>query len=1357
MTFFIKKSNGKSITQATANRLIANTKSVKQASKIVTLTDKADNYELYFVKEIGKMKILKKGTKYLKDLKAKDEQLRQAYQAKMQEARNMNANLFENTGKYIYHHKEIKKNWIHPDFERYNDVENKGKYFLSFYVEFGVDDVVGAELKNKKQYDEQKKIFYDNTKNPPSKRGIRYNIEVKSDGTPLNQIIDTAIYSSFATDVAASKVLVLKVSNIHFTPQYKADYKEIVMRGEKIAYRLLGDLSKINKIPGQCLIDSIMYVIQNSRYIKKVNRKYVAKFFNADGSGTYEQLFKLAKALKNLRVTVISPMGAIVASYKPEGYETNHNVDHMAFIINNGHCYPILSEEIKTMVLKQQRLDLGEIKVNIKLDNNYVYVDNDDYMENKQRILNGEYETETPVILLETNELFEEIANKVMTKTTAMVHNIQISRSGLQAFEHPLSKQIYMKCQQYNERKAVCEAMYQELPCNKLKFNNQSWKTIGYDYCTAKYGEIQPSQYGPDYVDIIKRYPLAAYRGKCLQNTEYYENLENDKGWENFGIYSYDCHRNFTSAYMFNKHGFPVYTSMDKKEKYNNQDLVCGEYYVAKSFYIANKTQKYPRSWYPYHFVQYCIENGYITHDDITMQHLASFKIPADHFSDFVTEMYEKYPSESKDIVNHMNGFFGRSEMKFIKGCFTDDVISAMAVINDELEQGKECDLDYCNGLYFVQSKKSAILHEGHVPIHRHIIASSYILLDKLHNEITRKFPTCKVLSYAVDAIKIFRSDNEDNDLLYVKPGGMFPSAVKTTVPGMIFREYSPLIRGYYMENEDFAKRPKDNIEDLKWNIIDETRTNIKTIDSKIQNESCLVNGVGGSGKTYKLVQLLKTSDKKIIGFCFTNNAVDVINVRSGESVFQTFDSFFCEHQSTQAQVEKLYKYDIVAVDEISMVDARLLNLLCICKRMNPKIQFKFFGDFNQCLPIEKHSKIYDYENSPVMHFLCDGNKINLLYKPELGRYGQDLYDVLDKLLKTGKVDECVSRKEVESFKNLCYFRATAKDVNQKCLNRFIEQNPNNKIYIVSGMRILKGVPLVVDNLKLKAKYELMTSQKFVISEIDKETITIKNDRREVKITNEDFANNFAYGYCITTHRIQGDKIDSHYNIYDSHSSRFTRNLIYTAMSRSTKLEFIHFPNHVRSVYEKAPITNECYPLGIHRNLIKATIYKIEGKDWVYVGQTQKPLEERYQEHLEAPTNKEMKKKLNDKTDPHKIEVIMECLFKNERDIKALEQEYIEHFITIGLNAQNVIGTKNIKKQLAKKEKMKKAAQVVIEWKDETKFVPTYDEKNKYWTIQFRDENGKLINVKRRANKISKEQAYEAIMEERKQLLTKYC
>ena len=78
---------------------------------------------------------------------------------------------------------------------------------------------------------------------------------------------------------------------------------------------------------------------------------------------------------------------------------------------------------------------------------------------------------------------------------------------------------------------------------------------------------------------------------------------------------------------------------------------------------------------------------------------------------------------------------------------------------------------------------------------------------------------------------------------------------------------------------------------------------------------------------------------------------------------------------------------------------------------------------------------------------------------------------------------------------------------------------------------------------------------KFVIEEINNNQFKVNNQWFDQK----EFAESFIVGFCVTVYKYQGADIDEDYNIHDV--NRMDKKQLYTALSRTTKLYFIHLDN----------------------------------------------------------------------------------------------------------------------------------------------------------------------------------------------------
>ena len=94
-----------------------------------------------------------------------------------------------------------------------------------------------------------------------------------------------------------------------------------------------------------------------------------------------------------------------------------------------------------------------------------------------------------------------------------------------------------------------------------------------------------------------------------------------------------------------------------------------------------------------------------------------------------------------------------------------------------------------------------------------------------------------------------------------------------------------------------------------------------------------------------------------------------------------------------------------------------------------------------------------------------------------------------------------------------------------------------------------------IENLKVVVKKE-----KKIIdnprNRLEKNEITIQNDRNEIIIQKDDFQKLFRVGYCFTCHSVQGMSIDKPYTIHEW--ERMHKKLKYVALSRATKKENIN-------------------------------------------------------------------------------------------------------------------------------------------------------------------------------------------------------
>ena len=174
-----------------------------------------------------------------------------------------------------------------------------------------------------------------------------------------------------------------------------------------------------------------------------------------------------------------------------------------------------------------------------------------------------------------------------------------------------------------------------------------------------------------------------------------------------------------------------------------------------------------------------------------------------------------------------------------------------------------------------------------------------------------------------------------------------------------------------------------------------------------------------------------------------------------------------------------------------------------------------------------------------------------LEYIEKSARYDKKTYETLSVFLKTGRITNTFN-KIIECDTNICYYNATRIKVNKERSEKFIigKKSYDIKISPKESYKVCVGMPVICTaNIK---EMNMYNSEQYTIEKMDVSTVTIN----KMQFTHDEFKQSFTLAFCITVYRYQGDKIDTHYNIYDA--DRMDKRQLYTSMSRTTKFEYIH-------------------------------------------------------------------------------------------------------------------------------------------------------------------------------------------------------
>ena len=192
---------------------------------------------------------------------------------------------------------------------------------------------------------------------------------------------------------------------------------------------------------------------------------------------------------------------------------------------------------------------------------------------------------------------------------------------------------------------------------------------------------------------------------------------------------------------------------------------------------------------------------------------------------------------------------------------------------------------------------------------------------------------------------------------------------------------------------------------------------------------------------------------------------------------------------------------------------------------------------------------------------------------------------------------------------------------------------------------------LATQNVKDKKIFNTMV---FKIEKIKGNKFMVNNEWYEEK----EFSETFIPAFCVTVYKYQGADIDQQHNIFDV--NMMDKKQLYTALSRTTKLKYIHINNKkLNNKYfnRRQPIVEI---VNSQFNSFKnGKIYKVTfDSDFIYIGSTCENLETRLKWHLSNTKSQLFKHK--DKNP--KIELIINAPSNDKKTLEKVENGYIQEY-----------------------------------------------------------------------------------------------
>ena len=982
----------------------------------------------------------------------------------------------------------------------------------------------------------------------------------------------------------------------------------------------------------------------------------------------------------------------------------------LVYIVKDHHCYPITDEKLKIVASKANQGgcdDLLKYMTDIKWTRRHENV-------TKLNNINEIYslDKENNIIILPEEAKMREAINLYSRSENFYVEYLHWNNNGILDGFIDHKKNMYLLNEEYDTRKTICDKLFNTFKTHDFKWTNQSYTSISTSLFKQLNGYIPESSYNVNTRQMLDDFYLRALQW-CTT-----DDIPED-------VVSIDIAKCYPSILLNNNHEIPVYNIHDVVEPFNcKSDLKhCGEFYIDETILYNYKTPlKIEAGFYNSNLISYLVDTLHMPLSQIKHKIVTKKALKPDTFSEFFKYIFDTLPEcEAKKMANSFIGDLGRRYNKTNHGFTCTDYDTAMCCWTSGLSEGKNVTVDHHDGIFMIREQNIERIFSDHTSINRFVVSEAILKCLQLIN-------TCHV---------------EDSVLYGYNTDGIYITNPKVQFKNKKDVKFSTrrIGRAYVTDSEltYFEKHYRENMD---------------MADYKLETgKGCIYNGQVGSGKTTKLCIMVQETDKPLV-LSFTNKAVENVKNRLIQTGYEkevankichTFDSYFCEWSDGN-----YHSLDgkTIFIEEFSMVPNKWMT-----KIYHEYIKYNntvyMFGDPNQCEPVEGCSQIhYDYLNSKTISEMCPRVE-TLQYIEKSCRYDKQTHEMLKTFLKHGKISTYFQPIDKKLYKNICYLNSTRIKVNAQCCDQFTKDKMYETVVFKydnkkETYKVCQDLPvLATKNLKEQGIFNTM---EFVIEKIRENKFKVNNEWFDKK----EFSESFIPAFCVTVYKYQGADIDEPYNVHDV--NRMNKKQLYTALSRTTKLEYIHLNNkEINNKYfnKKQPIL-ELVNSKFNSLYKNGKIYKVTfDNGMVYVGSTCEELETRLKWHLSNMKSQVFK---NKKHNP-KIKLIINAPSNDKKSLEQVENGYIHEYAEkygnklINIRSNPNKKTKKIEYKVTIENKKQLEERIA---KLENKLTIKDDAKNKCWLIDSIID-GKRFKTMARYGKTSKEDALTKINEKKQE------
>lgn len=1083
-----------------------------------------------------------------------------------------------------------------------------------------------------------------------------------------------------------SEVEIIDITKIRFTPYKEANLREIKVKQLGLQYKEFPADTIINKNIGECALDTIMAAVTWPMYNRRRLIDELAEIagnedFVRDGITT-NLIMAWARMKQRVTCLAMQPFHHVFESVIAQG-RTDFT---LAFEVNNNHIFPIVDHSQKMEIAKTKKLDFSEMRYVANENESWKYLTEEEAM--------GEMKYVEKVLHVETDDLTH-VLQQCIAKTGFMPVGIVSTGPFVQCFKHPVTEQMIVASPDFLLRMEAAKQLMKETNYIGFCWANQSWAELSNAWTEFSVGHIPKSEYGRDLLMIREKYPQSGYIG---MTREVIEEEEAD-------IVSFDIRYCYTDLVENNEYPFPVYSVFDEIEPWKPVDEFemtpeAGEAYVARSFHLGSA--KYPRGFYSTFFVEYAIAEEAIISSDVTHVIKASKCLPANTFQTSTKKLREHLGNNvantdtvgvmAKKMVNAGIGAWGRRYAKSGVMAVTDSFEIALGMVTED----KDVRLSEVGSYWFMRKEAKRLLHSGHTALRKHIICLGHIKLHQMEKKVCG--PDSEVIAYNTDSVKV------------LNPRRSFHPVDKADAkPGDICLEGKLNLRGRIIGT--MPDGPEYKHTKLAWK-------DLNKVETEIQRPAAMVVGQPGFGKSYLLNQLQEGDEKdemKVEKMTWTKTAA--LNIRG-----ETLDHVFPKSSTRQEWIQKGIKYDVLQFDEFMIIPERWFSVFLEMKLRKPELRFRFFGD-----PTQLHSQNYDdksalwydYSKSALMHFLVDGNRLELSYLEKTARYDADMKKKLDSFSEKKTLK---AFGEVELFTpDECDFsivKSSQKrdEINEKWADHYLEKFPKTKTVKCGKLKLWKGMYLIAhgnDGAIINAiRYRVKSINTSKCGTAALNEVTLEVDGHEWTATFKQIANNCQYGYADTVMRTISRSIKGRFNIYEV--KQMSWNELFVALSRASTASnigmwFADWKFEMSTPPEKGRL------IKLKPELFTGEIYLRTDGEKSYIGLTTQGMKKREKQHKAAPVSEKVAEWERSKGDKIVTTVIESYLCSTENQLAHREDIAIAQ-----LTRDECMNTQKVRANAV--EKTATAIEEITVEYDRFKIVD--EEKKRGFRIQWRDMKG---------------------------------